>query len=138
MYGELRDFGSGLDMNEHLMQAAAGPVNTVTRKTFEQDASVASSMAGSNGGSAPQVDSTPIKGSGSAPMGNASGAGYNAPKSAYIESNKGGYQARPRAYDVNIPRATAGFAPEAKQSIRLSNYRRNHLKTVTRGLRALS
>lgn len=137
MYGEPRSFGSSFNMNEHLTNAASGPSNVVTREAFERDVNVASTMTESSG-SAKTIDSTPMKHSGGAPMANASGAGYDAAKSAYIEPNNGGYQARPRGYDINIPDRVEGFTPQGKQSIRISNYRRNHLKTVTRGLRALT
>jgi len=137
MYGELRNFGSSFDMSDHLMSAAAGPANVVTREAFERDVNVASSMTMSE--TSPQmIDSTPMKASGPAPLGNASGAGYEASKSAYVEPNQGGYQARQRGYDINIPERPQSFTPESKQSIRMSNYRKNHLKTVTRGLRALT
>lgn len=33
-------------------------------------------------------------------------AGYNASKSAYVQSNKSGYQARPRQNSLNPPRQT--------------------------------
>lgn len=136
MYGNPRNFGSSFNMNQHLMDAASGPANTVTREAFERDVSTASAVTVSD--STPQpVDSTPVKRSGTAPLGEASGAGYNASKSAYIESNKGGYQARPRDIGLSVPERTSSFIPDTKQSIRMASYRKNHLKSVTRGLRAL-
>jgi len=58
-------------------------------------------------------------------------AGYNAGKSAYIQNNKGGYQARARQRP-NAPGVGESFAPrDAMPRVRMSDYRRpDHSRVI--------
>lgn len=123
MYGRLRDFTRNIDTIDHLIGAAVAPPNTVTQDAFAINVAKATEAFGQG----PQQ---------SIPLGGSS-AGYEGAKSAYIEPNQGGYQARPIPRRNIPPSRPDSYMSSPMPKRYISDYRRQHLRSVTRGLRAL-
>lgn len=105
--------------NKALEHAAAGPANAVAEQKFNRDLSRTDHAMKAR----PRIN----------PEGSMSG--LNNSKSAYIQNNKAGYQARPRP-QMDIPKTNRSLDPKDKMpKIRMSDYSKG--KNTLRGLSRL-